>query len=228
MDLALNVVLLLLALASALAAFGGETWRKNSRPLFKRVTHRGWIALALMFLTAAIGTVKEIRSSAESAKSKAALQKSNQALASIEPTLIQALSLTTTGIRRESDFSTPTLDGSDIQSLRSGKNSQQLMLLGGDSVEFHLFCPDDGNAQSRPPPLFLKVGDREYPFKSEMGSIVVLGQVGEPLPAAIRNPEHYSRCIVKLIIQSTNQDEVKQQLTRLIETAQSARNDPKK
>jgi hypothetical protein len=114
MGLALNVVLLLLGLASALAAFGGETWRKNSKPLFKRVTHRGWIALALMFLTVVIGTVKEIRSSSESAKSKAELQKSNDALASIEPTLVQALTLTTAGIRRESDFSTPTLDGSEI------------------------------------------------------------------------------------------------------------------
>src|SRR5580700_8975518 len=135
------VVLLLLGLASALAAFGGETWRKNSKPLFKRVTHRGWIALALMFLTVVIGTVKEIRSSSESAKSKAELQKSNDALASIEPTLLQALTLTTAGIRRESDFSTPTLDGSDVQPLRSEKSLQQLTLLGGDSAEFHLLCP---------------------------------------------------------------------------------------
>jgi hypothetical protein len=108
------------------------------------------------------------------------------------------------------------------------KEPQQLTLLGGDSAEFHLLCPDNGKTPSRLPPLLLRVGDREYRFNSEQGSIVVLGQVGEPLPAAILNPEHSSGCIVKLLIQSTNQEEVKQQLTRLIQTAQSARNDLKK
>lgn len=42
-----------------LAAFGGETWTKDDRPLVQRITTRGWWALACISLAFACGVSKE-------------------------------------------------------------------------------------------------------------------------------------------------------------------------
>ena len=47
MNYAVNLALLISAVAGAWAAFAGETWRAADEPLhrlYRRVTRRGWIA----------------------------------------------------------------------------------------------------------------------------------------------------------------------------------------
>lgn len=67
MTFAINLALLLLGTIAALAAFGGETWKKGDESLSKRVTRRGWLALMCMLATLTLGIIKEIRNNAASA-----------------------------------------------------------------------------------------------------------------------------------------------------------------
>src|SRR5215207_2711334 len=76
MTIFLNILLLGCGFLGALAAFGGETWRKTDEPLLKRITRRGWLSLSCLTLALIIGCVKELRSSIafqEEAAARAAL-----------------------------------------------------------------------------------------------------------------------------------------------------------
>jgi hypothetical protein len=65
MTYAINLALLILGVASAAAALGGETWRADA-PLHKRMTNRGWIAAACLLAALAFGIVKELRANGAS------------------------------------------------------------------------------------------------------------------------------------------------------------------
>jgi hypothetical protein len=67
MTYAINLALLVSGLAAVLAALGGETWR-GMEPLHRRVTRRGWIALACLMAAVAFGLTKEVRANGESAE----------------------------------------------------------------------------------------------------------------------------------------------------------------
>jgi hypothetical protein len=56
---ALNVALLMLASASTLAAFGGETWTKGEEPILERIKPRGWASLVCLLLAFILGVIKE-------------------------------------------------------------------------------------------------------------------------------------------------------------------------
>lgn len=70
----LNIVLLCVATAATLAAFGGDTWdkEKKNEPFLHRVTLRGWISLGCLFAALILGVSKEIETKADAAKEKAA------------------------------------------------------------------------------------------------------------------------------------------------------------
>jgi tetratricopeptide (TPR) repeat protein len=57
-----SIGLALFGLLAALASFGGETCPKDSRPLFDRITGRGWCLLACWVLAFVSGSVKEVLS----------------------------------------------------------------------------------------------------------------------------------------------------------------------
>jgi hypothetical protein len=79
--LILNLALATFALIGSLAAFGGETWEKGTAPVLKRVTRRGWVALACLLSAFALGGVKEMllhRESRAGAATKAALEAENK------------------------------------------------------------------------------------------------------------------------------------------------------
>jgi uncharacterized coiled-coil protein SlyX len=64
MTYAINLALLISAVAGAWAAFAGETWRAADEPLhrlYRRVTRRGWIALGCLLTAVAFGIIKEVR-----------------------------------------------------------------------------------------------------------------------------------------------------------------------
>jgi len=69
--LLLNVSLLILGTATAFAAIGGETWRKDQVEFFRRLTTRGWISICCLILTLAIGVLKEFASQSENDSQKA-------------------------------------------------------------------------------------------------------------------------------------------------------------
>lgn len=54
-----NIILALLGLGVTLSAFGGKTWIDNDGPFKKRITIRGYILLACLFLAFFIGVLKE-------------------------------------------------------------------------------------------------------------------------------------------------------------------------
>jgi hypothetical protein len=45
----INLILLVLRTAGALAACGGETWRRSDEPLDRRTTHRGGLFIGMGF-----------------------------------------------------------------------------------------------------------------------------------------------------------------------------------
>jgi tetratricopeptide (TPR) repeat protein len=60
MTSALTIALALCAFVASLAAFGGETWLKGDQPLRRRITKRGWLALACLLLTFGLAVAKEM------------------------------------------------------------------------------------------------------------------------------------------------------------------------
>src|SRR5579871_693056 len=77
MNLFLAIMLLLLAAAGTLAAFGGDTWTKGTEPLLTRITQRGWVSLSCLVAALAIGVLKEVRSAASAEESASLVQKAN-------------------------------------------------------------------------------------------------------------------------------------------------------
>jgi len=56
----LNIALLVVGSAATLAAFGGETWRKGTSPIFERITARGWLSLFCLASALFLGVAKEL------------------------------------------------------------------------------------------------------------------------------------------------------------------------
>ncbi len=211
MGVIINLTLLVLGTTGALAAFGGDTWRRDSAPLTRRITRRGWLALGCMISTLVVGAAKEVRTNrlaGESAakeeklrvdlsasnvaltkasdnleSTKNALEDTRSKLAAVEPSILEGIILATSGIRRESDFSTPHLQGERSVRLISGRNEREpLQLYGGDYLEYHVFCSNDGRRESGFPfrtsptreessdSLRIKVGDTFYPLGRRAGT----------------------------------------------------------
>lgn len=82
MDIAVNVVLLILGAAATLTAFGGDTWERGPEPLARRITARGWLSLLCLVATLALATYKEIRSQDEAKLARKASAEREAALAS--------------------------------------------------------------------------------------------------------------------------------------------------
>jgi hypothetical protein len=70
MLLLLNVFLLLSGALAAVAAIGGETWRKDEPRVFKRLTSRGWISIVCVVIALGIGVWKEFLVDGEGAQQK--------------------------------------------------------------------------------------------------------------------------------------------------------------
>lgn len=83
MNVILNLCLAALGLAGALAAFGGDAWRKGNARLIKRITLRGWASLICLVLAFVVGVIKEVcdhRQDIELATAKARTDTKYQAL----------------------------------------------------------------------------------------------------------------------------------------------------
>ncbi|WMY76428.1 hypothetical protein RHD99_11090 [Buttiauxella selenatireducens] len=240
MSFIINLMLLVLGTASALSAFGGETWKKNDEMLIKRITHRGWVALICMLCTLTLGIIKEIKNTKASAQSiaeqkalKKNLDESKQELiiltkqlrdtqgklASVEPNILNAMIVATAGIRREFDFATPTLNGAHSQKVKSGKTFGELFLYGGDFIDYHIFCSGtEGRRKtinSAMPIIGLEVGQTSYDLDSE-GRVMIIGPIGQPMPVAIINPERVKGCSLKILVDSADRTRQDAQLKPLI------------
>lgn len=244
MNFVINLALLILGTTGGLAAFGGETWKKGFEPIARRVTVRGWIALTCMLATLALGIAKEVRSSAATgrsaarqyeleemlAKTSAELSATRAKLAAIEPNLLQAMILTTAGIRKESDFSTPTLNGQSSLALISGRTGAPLALYGGDLVDYHVFCSGGshriaGFPTSDPlhaPHLTLRVGNTDYPLSAQ-GHQMIIGPVGQPMQAVLINPNFVTECNLKILVESADRSREAKQIEPLLKMIQDAR-----
>jgi hypothetical protein len=251
----INLVLLVLGTTGALAAFGGETWRRSDEPLFSRITHRGWLALACMLSTLALGIVKEVRNSAASAASAASqreleanlakttlelsearrnltlatseLSATRAKLAAVEPNILRAMIVATAGLRRESDYSTPSITGQSVQALTSGRTNGPLQLYGGDLVDYSMFCRRaelPGSRSSGGPRLILRVGNTDYRLE-EHGRQMIIGPVGQPLKAFVVNPDGITGCQLKMLIESADRTREASQLEPLIKMIDEARQD---
>jgi hypothetical protein len=69
--LLLNILLLILATVTAVAAIGGETRRKEEPHFFKSITRRGWVSLICAVLTLAAGIGKEVKQQRENERLRA-------------------------------------------------------------------------------------------------------------------------------------------------------------
>lgn len=245
-----NLALLLLGTTGALAAFGGETWRKTDEPLYKRITRRGWLALSCMLATLALSIVKEIRSNAASVeaatrqqeleanlgRTTTELRDTRAKLAAVEPNILEAMVVATSGLRRESDFSTPHISGEASLQLISGRTGRPLTLYGGDQIDYHVFC-DAGAGRSAGFPfeqlqpqrhrLFvLRVGGTSYSLE-EHGRQMVIGPVGQAMPAVLENPSGVRGCSLKMLIESADRTREASQLEPLLRMIREARATPR-
>ncbi len=63
----LNVLILLVGSGGTLCALGGKTWLDNDEPLAKRITLRGWVSLACLFVAIVANVSKEVVTHSEAA-----------------------------------------------------------------------------------------------------------------------------------------------------------------
>lgn len=244
MTFAINLALLLIGTTAALAAFGGETWEKGDEPFLKRITRRGWVAVICMLATLALGITKEIRNNTavaaaaikqlelenNLARTTEELGETRAKLAAVEPNILQAMILATAGLRRESDYSTRTIRGQVAVPLLSGRTNRELILYGGDLVDYHIFCSNAGQRIAGLPPsrrelgslLILKVGDTEYPL-GEHGRQMIIGPVGQPLKATILNPNRLQNCQLKILVESADRTREATQIEPLIRMIKDAK-----
>lgn len=247
MELLINVTLLIVGALGALAAIGGDTWNRGPLPWRKRITTRGWVALACLIGALCLGVAKEFRSIKLSARaaeerarlqsdleeSVAALEATRAKLASVEPSILEGIVIATTGIRRESDFSTARLSGQRSVPLVSGRDSPEpLRLYGGDFLEFNVYCANGGRRQAgfpfeptqrgRPRSLVVQVGATYYPL-GDSGRHMLIGPVGHPMEAVILNPERLRNCTVKMLIESADRTRAEAILTPLLEAISEAK-----
>lgn len=57
MKTVIGIALAVVALLTALSAFGGKTWNEGTEALYKRITGRGWVALGCFIATCVLGMV---------------------------------------------------------------------------------------------------------------------------------------------------------------------------
>jgi hypothetical protein len=238
----INLALLVLGTAGTLAAFGGETWRKTDEPLHRRITRRGWFALFCMVSTLSLGIAKEVRSNAASieaskrqgdlenslAKTTTELGDTRAKLAAIEPNLLQAMLMTAEGIRRESDFSVTEVHGQREIPLVSDRTRRQLVLYGGDQIDYSVFCSGTTGsfagfpAGSQPKLLVLRLGETRYTLQ-EHGRQMVIGPVGREMPASLENPGGIDGCALKMLVESADKTRLTSQLEPLVRMIQDAK-----
>jgi hypothetical protein len=89
MDLALNVLILVVGSIGSLSALMGDTWRKGNAPLFRKLTPAGWFSLASLVLALAIGVYKEMRDGRAAAEQEATVGRQQKDLSEASASLSQ-------------------------------------------------------------------------------------------------------------------------------------------
>jgi hypothetical protein len=229
MNLAINIALIALGFAGAVAAIGGETWLKADAPLYKRITSRGWLSIGILLLAMALGIWKEVRlenASAADAKERERLQlelqEARKALVSVEPTVLDAMYNLTARISREMDFAFVYLQGGDAYRPISSETNTPLRLYGGDEIEYTFFC-NGTNEGPRSGSIKLVTGNREYSLSGSHGNVRIAGPIGEAMEMRILNPARESNCGLKLIVRSTDRTRVQTQFASILETIKRAK-----
>jgi hypothetical protein len=258
MSLLINLALLVLGCAATLTAFGGETWRQGELPLSQRITRRGWLSLLCMGASLALGAAREIRDGSAAATAAATqqrlqakldttgasldatrrdlaeatseLQATKSKLAAVEPDILNAMIVATAGIRRESDFATPSIEGQAVKRILSGRTGGPLKLYGGDLVDYHVFCSEGSSRTSEvvgpgspeSSGLKLRIGNTDYSLGYE-GRQMIIGPVGVPLDAFLVSGDRLMHCQLKLLIESADRTREANQVKPLIKMIRDAK-----
>jgi hypothetical protein len=90
MGFAIGVLLLILSAIGTLAAFGGRTWFDNDDPWVKRITARGWVALACLIMATGAGMAKAYLDGERGRVASARLEDQGRAIARQGEELSQA------------------------------------------------------------------------------------------------------------------------------------------
>jgi hypothetical protein len=172
----LNIVLLTCGFVGALAAFGGETWRKTDEPLLKRVTNRGWLSVSCLVLTLIVGVLKEVRSnisaheeSIKRANVEQQLQTTTRHLETANGTIVEM---------KKQVALIPRLVYSIGQELKPYEPKiLEQKLFGGDQIRYYLKCKQ----------IYLIVGNKEYHLNPSEREIIIEGPERVPMTAILQN-----------------------------------------
>ena len=233
MDTAINVGLLLLGFVGAVAAIGGDTWRKGAESLLRRITRRGWVSIVSLLLALSLGVIKEFQQQTatiafegsitnlqgrlDTATNK--LSRAQRSLAALEPNILEGMFRLTERIPREQDFAFVQFNGRLRESPISSETDAQLELYGGDIFEYTVFCNDFPDRAR----LMLETSARRYPLMTENAEIRISGPIGIPLNATINNPDRLRDCGMKIVITSTERTRINQQFETFLRQIRDAK-----
>ena len=240
-DTAINVGLLLLGFVGAIAAIGGDTWRKGENSVLQRITRRGWVSIIALMLALTLGVAKEFRlrsatvafehsvtslqdqlktatnhlEAAEKSRTElsAKLVRAQRSLAALEPNILEGMFALTERIPREQDFAFVQFRGRIEEMPISSETDEQLQLYGGDIFDYTVFCDQFPHRSE----LFLKTSTRRYRLRAEHDEIRISGPIGTALRATISNPNRLRDCGMKIIITSTDRTRTIQQFDEFLE-----------
>jgi len=159
------------------------------------------------------------------------LRNTRKKLAAVEPNLLEAMLVATRGLRRESDFTTVNVSGGPIR-LLSGRSGEPLALYGGDQVDYHVFCNSSTGRTAGFPferqtrgAFELMVGGTTYRLQDH-GRQMIIGPIGQAMPAILSNPNGLRGCILKLLVESADRTREASQLEPVLRMIRDARSDP--
>lgn len=220
MILALNIAILTLGSIGALAAFGGETWEKNDKPIIERVTKRGWISIICLILALIFGITKEIvvhkaevqasqeaRNIQDQLKTKlddtnSELVKSRVRLQNLQTTLLTALESSTAGIPREIDHPFYSTFSNSDRIIRSPSTREPLRVYAGQLLKYQI--TDSGS--QRPNLIKFEIGRRIYDITDSHGEIRIIGMSGVPMDVKLNYPRFLTFAIKMTLVSSTQYD----------------------
>ena len=214
--LIINILFLLFGSIATFAAFGGETWEKNDKPLIKKITVRGWISLFCLVGALSIGITKEV----ENSRTKAIAAKRNEKaqaelLANLDSTnselvetknrlkiteerLLSAVEEATHRIPKEIDHPFYQTGMTHNNVVNSYQTQEPLLLMAGEILDFAIH----GEGERRPDLISFIIGTRRYLLHSPSGNIRVIGFEGELMPVLVDFPRGLTFAI-KMTVLST-------------------------
>lgn len=204
----LNIILGVLAMLSAVASIGGETWDKKKAGLAS-VTTRGWVSVVLILLTFGTAVAKELLDYSDTIEAKARAREAELKICSLNQQLALALEAVNRGIPKDGGtvrVNEPQLPGAwhFFPSVYPGDIIHYTARISNFNPKLNPNWEWDTRWDS----VGLKIGDTLMSVDNG-GTFVVPGKADEAMTMSVTNPKKKEFELTIKILSSRTQSNIK-------------------